>query len=81
MTRQEARDYITMRESTFLQWKYLGQVATLMIGFMLIMWFKGSGDNASIIGVEKCDGGYWGLFSSLIVFGFILSAIAIAIQR
>lgn len=81
LTRKEIRGFIRTRESTFWQWKYLIQVLTLMIGFMLIMWFKGSGKDKSVVGVEKCDSGYWGLFSALIIFGFVLSAIAILIQK
>lgn len=81
LTRKEIRAFIRTRESTFLQWKYLIQVLTLIVGFMIIMWFKGSGKDESIVGVEKCDAGYWGLFSSLVVFGFMLSSLAILIQK
>jgi len=61
--------------------KYLEQILALMIGFVLIMWLKGSGDKQSIIGIQKCDSGDWGLFSALIIYGVILSLISIALQR
>ena len=77
MSRKNASLFMNEKESTILQWKYLLQIVITFIGFVLILLFKGPGHKPSIVGVERCDPAYWGLFGTMFVFAFIMTAIAV----
>lgn len=48
---------------------------------MIILLFKGPGHKPSIIGVERCDPVHWTLFAIMFVFAFIMTAIAVWVQK
>lgn len=53
----------------------------MVIGFVLIMLFKGSGVDKSFVGIEKCDAMYWSLYGFLVLFGLCMSVVSVLIQK
>jgi hypothetical protein len=51
------------------------------VGFFLIILFKGPGNKPSIVGIERCDDAWWGLFATLFLFAILMEGIAIWMQR
>lgn len=82
MTKEEAVQHYFKKESTFFQWKYLLQIIVTFSGFFLISLFKGPGnEEPSIVGVKKCNIGWWSLFFGLILFGILMSVLSILIVK
>jgi len=81
MTKKEARHYFAQKESTVFQWKYLSHILATFFGFFLIILFNGPGGTPSVVGIERCDPAWWGLFSTLFMFGFLMLGIGIWMQR
>lgn len=79
MTPKEARDYFIARESTALQWKYLTHILTTLVGFFLIAFFSGPGHTESVVGIKRCDPGWWSLFGTFLFFGVLMTIIAILV--
>lgn len=59
----------------------MAHIAVTFIGYLIIILFKGPGNKESVVGLKRCDDGWWGLFAALFIFGFLMTAVAIFMQR
>jgi hypothetical protein len=50
-------------------------------GFFLLILFNGPGSSKSVIGIKRCDGAWWGIFATLFVFGGLMTAVAIMVNK
>lgn len=77
MAKSEALLLLHKKESTILQWNYIAFIIVTFGGFFLILFFNGPGKEESVVGINRCDGIWWGMYAIIIVFALLMTALAI----
>ena len=69
------------REKTHKQWTKHGLCIIVLIALILVTLFRGSKRTESIIGLSKCSVGDWLTLLGFIVISFIVTYIAIKVNK
>jgi uncharacterized membrane protein YfcA len=80
-TKKELRHVLEQKNSTLFQPDRLIQLFFVLAVFVILMLFRGAGDTVSVVGIKRCDPLDWTLLAILIVFEFVMTLVAIFMEK